>query len=119
QQHYMGYAVIRPVAQRCLGRTVIDPSKIGRGIPQGYFVLRTRFKVRLFGTELSIEGYPYISQDSDATQCAHAALWGVCRFYSERYSHYRELLPYDLITMTGNDFGRVVPHRGMTYTDYS
>lgn len=119
QQNYLGFSVIRPVAQRCIGRTVIDPSKIRRGAVKGFYALKTPFKVRLFGPELSVSGFPYISQDTDATLCGHAALWSICRYLSERYPKYRELLPYDLISMTRKEAGRVVPHRGMTPEDYS
>src|SRR4029077_5104323 len=82
---YIGYSVIRPVAQRSLGRTVIDPEKVGRRLKDGFYCLRTRFLVHVAGKELTVAGYPYISQDTDATVCAHATLWGVCRYFSERY----------------------------------
>ncbi len=116
---YLGFSVIRPIPERCLGRTVIDPHKIGLGINNGVYCLRTGFKTHIAGNVFSAQGYPYMSQDTDATVCAHSALWGVCRYLSERYSDYREIYPYDLVLMTGNADGRKVPYRGMTYTDYS
>jgi hypothetical protein len=119
EQNYLGFSVIRPVAERCIGRTVIDPLKIRRGARKGFYVLRTPFKVRIFGPEFSVAGFPYTSQDSDAMLCGHTALWSICRYLSERYPKYRELLPYDLISMTRKEAGRVVPHRGMGPEDYS
>jgi hypothetical protein len=118
RDHYIGFSVIRPVNIRCLGRTVIDPYKIGKGLKEGYYLLRTAFKVRLNGTLFEVHGYPFTAQDADATLCAHSALWGVCRYFSERYTHYKELFPFDFIRMTENSKGRAVPYRGMTYTDY-
>lgn len=118
QGDYIGFSVIRPVSPRCLGRTVIDPSKVGKGLKDGCFVLRTRFHAQINGAVFEVLGYPYTSQDGDATVCAHSALWGVCRFLSQRYTSYRELHPYDLIRMTESSKGRVVPYRGMTYSDY-
>jgi hypothetical protein len=116
---YIGYSVIRPVSKKCIGRTVIDQTKVGRAIKDGFFSLRTAFKTHVFGSSLSAYGYPYMSQDGEAMVCAHTALWGVCRFLSERYSSYQELYPYDLVTLTNDAQGRRVPYRGMRYSDYS
>ena len=73
---YIGFAVIRPVAKRCIGRTVIDPWLVGRSIKDDYFSLRTSFKTHISGQALVARGYPYMSQDGEATVCAHTALWG-------------------------------------------
>jgi len=119
QDDYIGYSVVRPVAQRSLGRTVIDPDKVGRRFQDGFYCLRTSFPVHINGKRLQVFGYPYVSQDTDATVCAHATLWGVCRYFSQRHSAYAEILPYDLVRLTATTMGRVVPYRGMTYSDYS
>jgi len=116
--HYLGYSVIRNMPNRCLGRTVIDPWRIGRGICEGCYLLRTKQKVHIGGFPFAVEGYPYMSQDAEATVCAHACLWGMCRYLSERYSAYRELYPFDLVDLTEEREGRTYPSRGMTYSDY-
>lgn len=118
QSSYVGFSVIRPVKTRCLGRTVIDPYAIGRGIKNDCYLLRTRFRARVNGTEFEVRGYPYTAQDADATLCAHSALWGVCRYLSERYSCYKELYPFDFIEMTERSKGRAFPYRGMSRPDY-
>jgi hypothetical protein len=118
KEAYLGFSIIRPVIRRCIGRTVIDPYKIGKSIKDGFYLLRTPFHAQINGTRFKVEGYPFTTQDLDATLCAHSALWGVCRYLSERYTHYKELFPFDFITMTETNEGRVFPYRGMTYTDY-
>ncbi len=118
KKEYIGYSIIQPIAERCIGRTMIDPSKVTK--PDGaMYCLSTRSSVHIGGVSLSVRAYPYSSQTGEPTVCAHAALWGVCRYLSERYSTYGEVHPYDLIEMTGYDSGRRVPYRGMTYRDYS
>ncbi len=118
QKSYVGYSVVQPVYDRCIGRTVFDPHKLGR--PQAdNFCLRTRFKVHISGTEYFVCGFPYRSQSTEATVCAHTALWAACRYLSESYSMYGDVYPYDLVEMTGDTEGRRVPYRGMQYTDYS
>lgn len=115
---YLGYSVIQPVKDRCIGRTIIDPFKIGKS-QNTFYCLRTDNKVHINGVEYHVCGYPYFSQSSEATVCAHVSLWGVCRYLSQRYSKYAEVYPYDIIEMTNSAPGRRVPYRGMTYSDYS
>ena len=117
QDSYIGYTVVQPIRERCIGRTVIDPHLIGNA-KASFYCLRTPMKAHLNGAEFHVSGFPYSSQTTEATVCAHAALWGVCRYLSERYSAYQEVHPYDLVRMTGATMGRRAPYRGMTYHDY-
>lgn len=115
---YLGFSVIRPVRNRCLGRTVLDPARVGRYDGHSSHCLTTRFRAHLAGHEFYVNGYPYMSQDAHANVCAHAALWTVCRYLSTRYSVYKEIYPYDIVGLTGHSRGRTYPYRGMTFTDY-
>src|ERR1035437_3578197 len=116
---YIGYAVIRPVVDRCVGRTIIDPMQLSTTDKSNFFCLRTEFRAHIGGYRFLVRGYPYISQDGDVTVCAHTSLWGVCRYLSERYTVYKEVYPFDLINLTEHSEGRTFPYRGMTYSDYS
>lgn len=116
---YIGYSVIRPVAERCIGRTVVDPLKLAKFKRIRPYCLRTDFKTHIAGQHFVVCGYPFMSQDVDVTVCAHTALWSVCRYLSERYSIYGEAYPFDLIELTEPNLGRTFPYRGMTYSDYS
>ena len=97
----------------------IDASKIRRGVANGYYALTTKYKVRIFGPELEVVGFPYLGSDGDAMLCGHAALWSICRYLSDRYTRYTELLPYDIISLTHKEYGRVLPDRGTDPRDYS
>lgn len=113
---YIGYSVVQPIRVGSIGRTVFDPRKIGK---DSFFCLSTKFRANINGARYEVNGYPFMMQSAEATVCAHSAMWGVCRYLSERYSIYQEIYPYDLIHMTGDSQGRKVPYRGMSYTDYS
>jgi hypothetical protein len=76
------------------------------------------FKAQINGAVFKVRGYPFTAQDADATLCAQSALWGVCRYLSERYPMYRELYPFDFIRMTESSKGRAVPYRPMSGPDY-
>jgi len=119
QSTYIGFSVIRPVVERCIGRTVIDPLKLNTTNKNNFFCLSTDYKANLGGKRFTVHGYPYISQDGDVTVCAHTALWGVCRYLSERYTVYKEIYPFDIINFTSHSEGRTFPHRAMSYSDYS
>lgn len=116
QKHYIGYSVIRPIKDRCLGRSVFDQSKIFD--KKSSYALSTRFEVNINGAKYYCNGYPYTSQDTEVTVCAHSALWGLCRYLSSRYSIYSEKYPYDFVNFTDTNLGRTFPYKGMTYTDY-
>lgn len=122
KQSYIGFSVLQPTINpqrsRGIGRTVIDPLKCGND-PARFFCLQTPFSAHIQGVRYEVNGYPWMSQSGEATVCAHAALWGVCRYLSERYNEYGEYYPYDLIEQTGFAEGRRVPYRAMRYTDYS
>lgn len=119
QESYIGYCVIRPIPSRFLGKIIIDPAKIGLSYRDGCFCLRTPFDVNLYGHRLIVQAFPHLSQDTDVTVCAHSALWSICRYLSERYSKYPELLPFDLIDRTPADAGRRFPYRGMVAQHYA
>ncbi|MEM6779558.1 MAG: hypothetical protein AAF670_18025 [Planctomycetota bacterium] len=115
---YIGASVIEPLATRCLGRTIIDPYKIGFD-DQRFYCLATDFSHRIGGAEYKVRGFPYRSQDSEATVCAHTVLWSVARYLSQQYPTYAEVLPFDLVQLAGRRHGRVFPQHGMTFEDYS
>jgi hypothetical protein len=110
--NYVGYAVVRPTRVNCIGRTVLDPTKIP-GL-SGHMCMAD-FTVHLLGTELPVRGFPYISQDTDVTVCAHAASWMVFRYFSEKYPNYAEAHPFEIAQMTADQsHGRLIPSKGLT-----
>jgi hypothetical protein len=116
QNKYIGYSVIQPIEHHCIGRTMIDPHRCG--FVARVYCLQTKDKVTIRGAKYVVSGFPFISQSDEAMVCAHAALWGVTRYLSERHNVYAELKPFDLIQMTGDSRGRKYPHRGMQSEDY-
>jgi hypothetical protein len=109
---YIGYSIIRPTRPNCIGRTLLDPVLI-KGLVGT--VCRCHERVSIQGTELCVDGFPFISQDGDATVCAESAAWMVLRYFSNRYRSYREMHPFEITTATQNyAFGqRVYPSRGL------
>lgn len=108
----IGYSVIRPTRIRSLGKTLLDPSRCNA--VKGYMAV-TQYKVHFLGRQLEVSGFPFISQDSDVTICAHAACWMCFRYFSERYHFYKEIHPYQITQLTSDiSHGRLVPSSGLT-----
>ncbi|MDA8136508.1 MAG: hypothetical protein M0T82_17960 [Desulfobacteraceae bacterium] len=112
QDNYIGFIVLRPNRVTAIGRTILDPEKLP--FVQGHLCV-SRYPVHILGAELFAKGFPYMSQDTDVTVCAHAACWMIFRYFSQRYSRYAEKWPYE-VTQLNKDVstGRLVPSKGLT-----
>lgn len=111
QGSYLGYSVIRPTRPNCVGRTLIAPVRSRMGEAH----IRTCAEVvHLLGLTLKIEGFPFISQDGDVTVCAQSALWTIIRYFSNRYSRYGEIHPFQIGQLTKDySIGRMYPSDGL------
>ena len=118
EKHYIGFSVVEPLVVRCIGRTIVDPWKIGHK-REHVHLLSTKFHNRIGGSLYECHGFPYRTQSNEATVCAHVTMWAVCRYLSQKFKLYRKHLPYELIEMAGRRNGRVIPHHGLSYADYS
>lgn len=108
---YFGYMVLRPTRAHTIGRTIITPRAI-----QGFhgWVIEAEHKVHLLGHRLMVRGFPYMSQHTDISVCAHAACWTILRHYSARFSEYAEVLTYDVTRMAQEfDPGGLLPSTGL------
>ncbi len=110
---YLGYSVIRATRPNSIGRTFLS-SKI-RLDPESY-ICTCDEDVHIMGEKLHIKGFPFISQDSDATVCAESSLWMILRYFSNRYPNYAETLPFQITELASNHAmgGRIYPSGGLT-----
>ena len=112
QDGYIGFIVLRPNRVTSIGRTILDPGKLS--FVSGH-ICTAEYPVHILGAELKAKGFPYMSQDTDVTVCAHAACWMIFRYFSQRYSRYAEKWPYEVSQLTKDvSTGRLVPSKGLT-----
>lgn len=112
QDEYLGFIVLKPNRVLTIGRTILDPAKLP--FVKGH-VCTAEYPVHILGAELVARGFPYMSQDSDVTVCAHAACWMIFRYFSQRYRRYAEKWPYEVSQLTTDvSKGRLVPSKGLT-----
>lgn len=109
---YLGYSVIRPTKPNCIGRTLLTHTLRLHG--KAHLSVCDE-RVHLLGTPLEVEGFPFISQDLDATRCAESALWMLLRYYSNRYAVYSEMLPFQITNLANHHAvgRRVYPSAGL------
>jgi len=112
KKSYLGYSVVRPTKPNCIGRTLLTSQL--RLHPEAHIRNCTE-NIVLLGTEFEVEGFPFISQDSDATVCAESALWMIMRYYSNTYRAYPEILPFQITNLAAHHAGghRVFPSSGL------
>ncbi len=112
QNEYIGFIVLRPNRVAAIGRTILDPRKLP--FISGHICI-SEYPVHILGAELCATGFPYMSQDTDVTVCAHAACWMIFRYFSQRYKRYAEKWPYEVSQLTKDvSTGRLVPSKGLT-----
>ncbi|ADH86704.1 papain-like cysteine protease family protein [Desulfurivibrio alkaliphilus] len=112
QEDYIGFIVLKPNRVLSIGRTILDPEKLP--FVQGH-ICTAQYPVHILGAELAAKGFPYMSQDSDVTICAHAACWMIFRYFSQRYNRYAEKWPFEVSQLTRDvSTGRLVPSKGLT-----
>lgn len=110
---YLGYSVIRATRPNSVGRTFLS-DKV-RQDPDAHLCL-CKEKVHVLGETLAVSGFPFISQDSDATVCAESSLWMILRYFSNRYPNYAETLPFQITQLANNHAigRRVFPSGGLS-----
>jgi hypothetical protein len=107
--NYEGYFCISMLERPLLGRTVIKfhPKN------QRDYICKTSFESRIFGCTHSVLGFPFIWQDQEVICCAHASLFIIHRYFSTRYSYYREALPNEILWSDDSPWKRLVPSTGL------
>ena len=115
--NYIGYIVLRPVYPFSIGRTMLDPSLMNI---KDATVFTCDNEVNLLGSRFTVKAFPFMGQDTDVTVCAHAAIWTILRYFSQRYHYYQEIHPYQISKLTKDvSAGRLIPSKGLTLSQIS
>ena len=71
---YLGYIVIKPLPKVLIGATVLKTYQ-STSIDKRYFPATKKYKVNIFGKELTIKSLAFQEQDTVVGACASSALW--------------------------------------------
>lgn len=111
-EEYCGYIVLRPTTKGTkIGRSLIIPELLIKD--QAYLMLHT-FKSHVAGNEMVIRSFPWKSQETDISVCAHTAAWTVLRYFGNKFRDYADTTIGKVVEHTRNDWGRKTPSLGLT-----
>ena len=111
EHRYLGYAVIRPVPERPVCRTMLAPP----ADLKDFVSCVTASKARPYGRELRATGFPFIGQDRQYGVCAHASIWMSALYHHLAHRRDRYHLS-DLVRAAGGhqEADRLIPSSGLT-----
>ncbi len=67
---YIGFFVYYYAGIPNIGRTIVDPGKLGLSAK----IMLATYRANIAGSELAVNGFPYIQQDTNVMRCAHASI---------------------------------------------
>lgn len=103
QSKYLGFVVVRPIAQNQLGRTMIVAETTGTD--EQYCCTLTTTEVNINGFPLEVQGMPFMQQDGMVGVCGTTALWQLARYMHLKYG-FPWYAPSD-ITLAANNIIRI------------
>lgn len=111
-EEYYGYIVLRPTVEGTkLGKTLIDPRIL---INETAFIALYNFKAHIAGNVMTINSFPWKSQETDISVCAHTSAWTILRYFGNRFKNYADTTIGTIVNSTNNDWGRKTPSIGLT-----
>lgn len=122
QNHFIGSMVIRPIPERSIGHTLINPKyvllddKERVNKEKSIFLRTSMFRINLCGHKLYIRAFPFSMQDLATTTCAETMLIGLMEYYNNEYSDYSRLYPSDIKRIARDSgYERTLPSKGLSY----
>lgn len=115
EKRFMGSIVIRPIPDRSIGRTLLNPSYF---LPEDVTcrIRVAKYNITVYGKRLYIWAFPYSMQDGETTSCAEITILNLLDYYSQSYPEYRYLLPSEISSLAErNSYERRIPTTGLSY----
>lgn len=81
---YLGFVVLRPVADAPIGRAVLDVVDAPPSLTPSIQV-RAKYDTHPLGVDLSVRGMPFTQQDQRISACAQASIWMSGRHFHTKH----------------------------------
>lgn len=112
---FIGSIVIRPVPDRSVGRTLLNPCYFLSEEKKCQIRL-AKYNVTVYGKKLHVWAFPYGMQDGETTSCAEITILNLLDYYSQSYPEYHYLLPSEISGLAEtNSYERRMPTTGLSY----
>ena len=111
-EEYYGYITLRPTTPGTkLGKTFLRPELL---LKEPAYLMLYNFNAHVVGNEMKIRSFPWKSQETDISVCAHTATWTILRYFGNKFRNYADTTIGELVEHTKNDWGRKTPSLGLT-----
>lgn len=116
-EHYLGFAVIKPLPGCPVGRTILRslPDGNANGLTRRFSCTRVS-RIHFAGIELTIRGLVFQQQDTGVSACATTAIW--CALHKMRdFEEVVAATPAQITMMAARytlPFGRAMPSEGLS-----
>lgn len=108
---YYGYITLRPTIEGTkMGKSYIVPELL---LEKPAYLILGKHIAHVNGQTLEIECFPWKSQQTDISVCAHTAMWTVIRYFGNKYNNYADTTIGDIVKKVQNDWGRKTPSLGL------
>ena len=94
-----------------IGKTYLDPQIM---LNETAYLALYDFKAHIAGNEMEIKSFPWKSQQTDISVCAHTAFWTIIRYFGNKFRNYADTTIGEIVEKTQNDWGRKTPSLGLT-----
>lgn len=116
---YLGFLVIRPLAECCIGRNVISPLAKNNTFPD-MVICKAQISSTCMGLKMCATGFPHSSQDGEMMSCAETTVWAILEYFGNKYSDYRPIMPSDILAaLKPFAYERQLPSGGLSFEQIS
>lgn len=118
QDAYLGFIIVRPLINSCIGRNVISP-KAEKNCEE-LAIREAEVKSSCMGYKLKVSGFPHSSQDGEMMTCAETTIWTMMEYFGNKYPIYTPTLPSIISELSESmSFERTIPSEGLYYDQIS
>ena len=118
QDSYLGFMIIRPLVNACIGRNVISPR--AKRNCANLAICETKVRSSCMGYKLCVYGFPHSSQDGEMMTCAETTVWSMMEYFGNKYPIYTPTLPSTISGLNDTlSYERKIPSTGMYYDQIS
>lgn len=111
EKYFWGFISLRPTTYRIIGHSLISP----KALKENNFVCcLVRKTVLINGKKLSIDGFPFCSQDNESITCSEAAIINLFDYFGNKYAEYSTILPSQVAKiLSRQSYQRQLPAHGL------
>ena len=117
EKYYIGNIVVRDSSICSRGKAIFNPKYLLT--TDLAYIVNSTFKSHLNGKVLSIDTFPWMSQDTDIAICAHVAVWSINNYYASKYSNYTLKSIAQVSEIVPMYIGRKTPSDGLNLLQIS